>query len=327
MQDSIIGYLLGALDKDELAQFEAQLEIDPDLQAKVRDAARSLLILRRDDDDIEPPQGLTESTCAMVEAAIQGGEVSLRPNRFEVGAHDDSWTLVDVMVACSVLLAACMLFFPAVNNSRYHAQIAGCQNNLRSIGQALIEYSGADPQGLFPRVPETGNMAVAGMYAPTLMSLGFIDNDHNFYCPSSSAAATPRSCSIPCVEEIKRATGETLQVMQLKMGGHYGYTLGVIQNGRLNGIRNRSRNHFALMSDSPAVLETQRETKRAKSSVHRNLLFESGRVRGVCPDTTCWSGDQLYTNDLGVVSAGVHEGDAVIGASNAVPVLRVSYEK
>ena len=66
MHDSIIGYLLGALDEGELARFEAQLEVDPELRAKVRAAARSLEMLGLDDDDIDPPEGLAESTCCFV---------------------------------------------------------------------------------------------------------------------------------------------------------------------------------------------------------------------------------------------------------------------
>lgn len=324
MQDSIIGYLLGALEDDELAQFEAQLENDPQLQAQVREAARSLQVLRYDDDDIEPPQGLTESTCAAVEAMCYDQKVALS-NRFSVGSRDDSWTLVDFIVACSVLLAACLLFFPAVNSSRYHAQVAGCQNNLRSIGRALAEYSSANSQGLFPQVPETGNLAVAGMYAPTLKSFGFVTEDHNFFCPSS-----PRNSelvfAIPNVEEVKQATGQTLEVMQLVMGGDYGYSLGVIgSNGQVRGIRNRSRSNFALMSDSPNTHNAIARSDSEKKDVHRNVLFESGCVRAVCNDIDCWYGDQLYKNDDGKISAGVHDSDAVIGASNAAPIVNVSY--
>ena len=41
MQDRIIGYLLGALDEDELARFEAELRSNPELQAQVRAAGQT----------------------------------------------------------------------------------------------------------------------------------------------------------------------------------------------------------------------------------------------------------------------------------------------
>lgn len=329
MQDSIIGYLLGALDEDELARFEAQLAQDPELQQQVRKAALSLQILKQDADDIEPPPGLAGATCAMVRrfgdhARNVRDRVSRAGSGFEIAAGNDHWTLVDMMVACCVLLAGCLLFFPAVNNSRYHAQIASCQNNLRSIGQALIEYSGADPNNFFPKVPESGNMAVAGMYAPTLKEFGFVVDDHDFFCPSSADIEAELLRRIPSIKDVEQARGETLHVAQRTMGGDYGYTLGV-QNkaGKLCAIKNQSRNDFALMADAPDLVRCSKRKQRRVP--HQNVLFESGGVRLVCIKTDCWCGDSLYTNDRGEVSAGVHESDAVIGASNSSPVVTISY--
>lgn len=320
MQDSIIGYLLGALDEEELAQFEAQLERDPDLQERVREAAQSLKVLRKDPDDIEPPLGLVESTCAFV---YEVGQAALSPvRRFEAGAADNEWTMVDIMVACSVVLAGCLLLFPAINNSRYHAQIAGCQNNLRSIGRALIEYSGADPQGLFPEIPQSGNLAVAGMYAPTLLSHGLVEQDNKFFCPSSIASHEEPVRDIPELSEIHKVRGQQLAVVQLQMGGDYGYTLGVRKNDRVCGVKNQSRTHFPIMSDSPNRFRCDQESL---SKLHRNVLFEGGGVRIVCVETECWFGDQLYTNDRGEVSAGLHDGDAVIGSSGTSPIIFTSY--
>ena len=42
MQESLIGYLLGALDADEAARLEARLEQDPQLQERLRHAAQTL---------------------------------------------------------------------------------------------------------------------------------------------------------------------------------------------------------------------------------------------------------------------------------------------
>ena len=352
MQHSIIGYLLGALDDDEMAKFEAQLKNDPVLQEQVREESRRLACLR-DDDDIEPPPGLAESTCAMVEelrldptpeSTLDSLDLALNQSeavhprreaapvwhgaRSSVG-HDasDNWTLTDALVGCAVVLAACMLFFPAISNSRYHAQITGCQNNLRTIGRALIQYSKADPNGLFPQVPERGNMAFAGMYAPTLKSLGFIEDDSLFHCAASSVGfGRTDNLEIPGVDEVEKAQGEELFFLQRIAGGAYGYSLGVEYNGEIKGIRNRSRNHFALMSDTPTLYKLLTVRPSSRSYVHRNVLFESGCVRVVCIDTECWGGDQLYTNDRGEVSAGVHDADAVIASSATAPLVQtVSY--
>ena len=46
------------------------------------------------------------------------------------------WTILDVVVAGAILVTASLLFFPMVMNSRYAAQLRGCQQNLQQIGLA-----------------------------------------------------------------------------------------------------------------------------------------------------------------------------------------------
>ncbi len=319
MQESLIGYLLGALDADEAARLEARLEQDPQLQQRLRHAAQSLRPLKVDDDDIEPPPGLAQGTCCYVERAKR---LIMPATCYDRVATSPNWTLVDMTIAAGIFLAACLLFFPAINNSRYHAQIAGCQNNLRHIGRALIEYS-ENAQGLFPQVPATGNMAVAGMYAPTLRDLGLILEDHIFLCPASVYSATDVTFRVPAVQEIERARGPTLTALQRTMGGHYGYTLGYITSrGKLRGTLNRHRVYFVLMSDAPGE-SIFRDTSPRGFSMHRNVLFESGHVRQVSNATVCWCEDELYTNDRGEIAAGVHVDDTVIGNSGTAPLLNV----
>ena len=127
------------------------------------------------------------------------------------------------------------------------------------------------------------------------------------------------------MEEVERARGQTLAVMQRRMGGDFGYVLGyTTQQGKLQGIHNQHRTYFALMSDTPS--KSQHCGASAKE-VHRNVLFESGHVRQIPIRTICWRGDQLYTNDYGQVAAGVHVGDTVIGSSGTTPIVHVSLSR
>lgn len=328
MQDRIIGYLLGALDEDELARFEAELRSNPELQAQVRAAERSLDILGCDEDDIDPPDGLADTTC---DAVLGCGHVHARgfgrafaSNRFERGSGDNSWSMLDIVVACCILLIACMLFSPAINNSRQHAQIASCQNNLRAIGNALIEYSWSDPNGYFPKIPERGKLSVAGMYRMALEDSGLLTDDSKYLCAANADSSDPISVPLPTMDEVRRASGKVLAVVQNRMGGDYGYSLGYQKYGNLCGIRNRSRSNFPIMSDSPHRFSCE---DSPRSGAHRNVLFESGGVRVVCNSTECWLGDSLYTNDRGEVSPGIHDADAVIAPSGTAPIVTVSYQK
>jgi len=325
VQENIVGYLLGALDENEMAQFEAELDRDVDLQIRVQDAARSLQVLengRTSDLEDEPPIGLVEATCLQVakaKVAVSGRNRSgsSRSNR-ELVYDTESWSMIDIVVAATVLFVACLLFFPAINNSRFHAEIAGCQNNLLNVGRALIEYSDHSPQGTFPKIPKSGPLGVAGMYAPTLIEHGLITEDHKFFCPSTSSYRSNAELAIPKMPEIAAASpGPARDAMQQNMGGSFGFVLGILDGDKVRGIRNQGRNHFALMTDMP-VCETMPLKRELKK--HCNVLFECGNVRVLPLNAQSWQGDRLYENDNGQVCAGVHENDAVIGASAARPL-------
>ncbi len=327
MQENIIGYLLGALDEVEMAQFEAELDRNVDLQVRVQDAARSLQVLENDYDseDDAPPIGLVESTCLKVANATVsvGRRKTSRKKRAasrsrELGYDAEAWSMIDVVVAASVFFVACLLFFPAIKNSRFHAEIAGCQDNLIHVGRALIEYSGHDPQGEFPKIPKSGPLGVAGMYAPTLLEHGLITESHQFFCASTSSYRSNVDLSIPSISEIAATSpGPARAAIQERMGGSYGFVLGIKEGDQVGGIRNRGRDNFALMTDTPVceIMPLKRELKR-----HCNVLFECGNVRVLPLNTQSWQGDRLYENDNGQISAGVHEDDAVIGASATKPL-------
>ena len=319
VQQNIIGYLLGALDENEIAQFEAELDQNPDLQARVQDAARSLQVFDSDREDIAPPPGLVESTCSAVANIRRDARVSFsRRNReLRPARNDESWSMIDVMVAASVVLVACMLFFPAIQNSRLHAQIAGCQDNFRGIGKALIEYSLHSPNETFPEIPKSGNLSFAGFYAPALIDSGLVTEQHQFFCPSASDIKDARISSIPTIQQFSAACGEELNKMQRDAGGDYTYTMGYMKGDELCGIRNQGRTHFAIMSDVPVceIMPSKRELKRS----HMNVLFECGGVRMIPLHQTSWKGESLFENDHGLMNAGCRDDDVVVGVSYARP--------
>ena len=182
MQENIIGYLLGALDDDEMAEFEAAMESNEELQVRVQDAARSFQILGDDEDESGPPASLVESTMQRI-SATPSSRSRMTPARRELRNTDEAWSLFDVMVAAAVIFVGCMLFVPAIQGSRIHAQIAGCQNNLRNIGFALIDFSADNPHGAFPQIPQERKTGVAGIYAPILLESGYVAEDHNCLLP------------------------------------------------------------------------------------------------------------------------------------------------
>ena len=314
MQENIIGYLLGALDDDEMARFEAELEADSDLQLLVQDAARSLQVLG-DDTALEPPPGLLEATTTRIREFVPS-QMAVR--REPVG-DSGSWSLFDMIVAASVLFVGCMLFVPAIQGSRIHAQIAGCQDNLRDIGRALIQFSENDERHAFPGIPNDRRTGIAGIYATKLREAGFLTEEHNFYCPSYSRQDLCMEESIfqiPSLEDFSKVHGPALARLQASAGGTYGYILGFFKDGSVQAVRNEDRHHYAICADQPSC-EAQ---PNHQPLTHRNVLFETGAVRLFPCSLVEWNEDRLFEDALGRVQAGVDKNDIVIGASATRPV-------
>lgn len=226
------------------------------------------------------------------------------------------WTLPDFVVAAGVCLAAACLFFPAIVNSRYHSQLASCQNNQRELGTALINYSDVT-NGFFPTIPAKGKFSVAGIYAPKLADKGLIQDARRFLCPAKGSTVVLK---IPPLTDIAQARGPRLVKLQRQMGGDYAYTLGFVEKGRLQGIRNNSRSNTPLLADAP--LENTRNIAIGTHGRGQNVLFEDGHVEFLA--TRFRPGverqDDLFFNDDGFVHAGLHASDAVLAPSEASPM-------
>jgi hypothetical protein len=248
--------------------------------------------------------------------------VSLGPVSYaDLLATRASWSLADFIVAAGVFLAASMLFFPAISNSRNQAQLAMCRNNLRQIGVSLSQFSDLNG-GYFPKVATSGNLAAAGVYAPQLMEAGLLTDSKQLLCPSSplKSQGGPQF-RVPKLDELIRARGRGLIVLQRQMGGSYGYNLGYVADGRYHATRNRGRTYFAILSDAPSFY-SQQMTSRNHGGCGQNVLFESGTVKYLkfeAPSDLL--GDDVFHSDRGLVEAGRSPDDAVIGGSATPPLL------
>ncbi len=313
MREHLIGYLLSALEPDEHQTVEAQLSRDPQLKRELDLLARSLHPLACDREHYHAPLGLAHRTCEFVAEQAQ-----ILPAPSTPAYAPSSWRLSDMVVAAGIFLAATMLFFPAVNQSRFAARLLGCQNNLRELGMGLTNYSDLH-QGYFPDIPAEGECAAAGIYATKLVEGGFLANPRVIICPASSLADSEDELLVPTSYELKRAQGPRLIVLQKRMGGSYGYNIGYVSGGKYHATKNLHRPRFALMADAPGVDAPIRSLNHGDCG--QNVLFEDLHVQYL---TTCKARgckDNIYVNDDGQVAAGKHLNDAVVGASHAKPVI------
>jgi hypothetical protein len=317
MRDQLLGYLLDAIEPAEREEIEARLLMDAELQDDLACLRRKLAVL--DDDECEPPSGLAARTCNYVAARAT---VSPKPVPAPVG----TWRVQDIIVGGGILLAACMLVFPAVAHSLSTARINSCQNNLRAIGVALAQYSEYNG-GFFPLVPKEGPLAAAGMYAPVLFDLNLVPAPAVLVCPSSQLADERETFTVPTIVQVIQVPESELSRLQSRMGGSYGYTFGYNDNGYYHGHRNLGRANFALMADAPGEQSGDRSPNH--SGVGQNVLFEDMHVAFLKHCRLSGCDDHIYINRDGYVGAGIGSNDAVIGRSSDRPITfqRVSAQQ
>ena len=312
MRDHLIGYLLDALDPEEHELVEAHLSRDPQLKRELDVISRGLLLLSIDKAHYDPPAGLAHRTCEFV--ALQA-RVRLAPQP----AHSASrWSMADMLVAAGLFLAATMLFFPAMNQSRFAARLLSCQNNLREIGIGLTNYS--DLHGhYFPDIPPEGQLSAAGIYATKLVEGGFLANPQVIICPASALADGIVEFRVPTSNDLQNAPRAQLVRLHRQMGGSYGYNLGYVANGRYQATKNLRRPTFALMADAPSTAPPFRSLNHGDCG--QNVLFEDAHVQYLTTCNARGCEDNIFLNDDGEMAPGKHQDDAVVGASHARPFL------
>jgi hypothetical protein len=354
MRDHLLGYLLGALEPAEHELVESRLWqsrlgpsrtgescLDDDSRSNCDDppggslehdlaCLREKLDVLDDGGPYEPPAGLAARTCAYVASRTAAPSLLCAASRGGSPEHlagpSGGWRLPDMLVGSGIFIAACMLLFPAIANSRFTARRAACQNNLRTIGVALESYSDFHG-GYFPLVPERGPLAAAGIYAPLLRDLGLLDDPAVLICPASSLAQECERFIVPTVEELRTASESRLAGLWRVMGGSYGYTFGYVADGGYHAHRSAGRPYFALMADAPETpvghaLGGQAAVAGAShDACGQNVLFEDGHVAFLNQCRLSGCDDHIYVNRHGYVGPGIGPDDAVIGRSSAQPVL------
>lgn len=332
MHEDLLGYLLGALSDDEQRCVEEALAVDPRLRSELERLRASLEPLDSLSDQQSPPSGLVDRTLD----AIERHEEANRPAPRGVSrsraaapaaeAQDGSVLhagLSDVshgIVLALVGLVAATLLLPALANSRYQARINGCQNNLRVIGNLLIDDS-LRHDGSYILVPLSGNRAFSGIYAPKLLEQQLISADTtSLICPGVGRSEQWESWSVPTLERIDKATGAELDRLQRQAGGSYAYIVGYVdEQGCYRPIRNQSRPNFPLLGDAPSFhLEGRQSANHGGRG--QNIFFEDGRVRFVTKLEHLVADDPIR-NRCGNPEYGLDADDAVMLPSSMPPVI------
>ncbi len=327
-QEQLFGYLLDALEDDERQQLHNQLARDPELRQQLESLKAVLGPMELTREPIEPPPGLARRTCHQV--AVQNARPApaarlhaMRPDAsLDGGPARFSW--LDVAAAAGILVAASLLIFPAIQNSRIQARTAQCAQNLHSIYQGLAHYSEAFG-GFLPSAPPSDRLAVSGGFAPILQSTGYLNDPRQLLCPGSPMADLPEF-TVPSAEQIRSMPeGEQLEAVLALLAPSYSMSLGYEQDDRFQGLRNMGRSDFALISDVPA--SQSRDFHSDNHAGGQNVLFEGGNVRYVTAPISTVGHDHYYLNAAGRVGPGLNPHDSVIPPAGRLPIVYANYRQ
>jgi hypothetical protein len=182
LHQQLLGHLLGALDEDEERYVDVRLERDDDYCREFTRWRRRLSRLEALRPDFEPPCGLADRTCRLVDA-YRSNEVANGSRRSPIRmspcvappSHASRIAWPDVAAVVVLATLACALLLPAIDGSRIHAKLAACQDGMRHYAVELNEYG--DTQGEIdkPQCPYTPLAGLAGLSPPGPPSWGFDD--------------------------------------------------------------------------------------------------------------------------------------------------------
>jgi len=119
-----------------------------------------------------------------------------------------------------------------------------------------------------------------------------------------------------------------LRWLQRVAGGHYAYSLGVVDNSHYLPPKYENRASFAVLGDAP--VKGSHVTDRVDAGEMRwshgegaNLLYEDGSVRYFHPTHMLSLPDHPYMNHRGSIEAGVNIDDAALAPSWRPPFIGV----
>ncbi|MEO1614549.1 MAG: H-X9-DG-CTERM domain-containing protein [Planctomycetota bacterium] len=334
MREDLLGYLLGALEPDEMQRVSEWLKNNPEGQQQLRDLERSLRPL---EDGFEAIEGPSEDLLARTMASLPKG---LPPQADEQSANGGSpvqpvslsgidvnressrsrnrWNLLDSvsgLISVATLLA---LLLPTIASDRFEARKTLCQEQLRELGTSLRQYVSYNDQGRLPQVAPEGPEAFAGIYAMRLADAGLLTNPSMRWCPSADFPDTAKQYTLPTVKELETLSVNELKNVQGLAGGHYAYTLGVVDERGYSPPRFQSRARFAVMADAPLFGDPS-DLKSGVRFSHGdegvNVLYEDGSVRFVRIGEFVSLQDHPFQNHSGEWEAGVNIDDASLAPS------------
>ncbi|MBI86413.1 MAG: hypothetical protein CMJ81_24710 [Planctomycetaceae bacterium] len=243
MRELLLGYLLGALNKTEQASVEERVKRDPQFREELKCLAVSLRPSQVERGMFPAPEGLAQQTIELVTKYIDQEKTNSVRRRISTRrqgrARTHCWSLPDVMMAGGVAVAAALLFFPTIANSRFQSGITGVQNHKRMLYLPVRNDDNASHGHLSQPVVQK-QQAFVGADAPIHQQ-----DPAWFLHPRSTSA---ESLKLSTAEQSQSGSGPVLRLVQETLPDRYGYTLGYNLIDRYQPTRQQPRSHSDIIS-------------------------------------------------------------------------------
>jgi len=214
MQEDLLGYLLNALEPDEMRRVELWLRGNEEAQRELARLERTLGRLDENEpaedlsaSDLMPPADLVSRTLANLPPMPPMPEAEKPDDSFEVadvearifsnlsfsevseGGSSSAWSLRDWAASVTAAVILIAISVPALSEGRFAARKVACQDHLRELGLAMTQFAGRNAQSRLPSVAPDGYQAFAGVYALRLHEAGLLNDPRITLCPSIDRAA------------------------------------------------------------------------------------------------------------------------------------------
>ena len=329
--EDLLGYLIGALEPDELTAIETRLQSSPETRERLKELRRSLLPLEAALEPGFPPLGLAERTIALLKSHLAALEANALPASdvlapsTPVLAIDQPLNPAALRVAEAVERAPDRSLPRAPRDEPEIRRIGGrfrpdllvacgiaffaCGLLFTAIGKARSQYQLLACQANL----RTLHVALTG-YAEThdgrYPQISADSTADSFAATLDEAGQLPAGSRVGCPAEPSRLTQDAVA---------YTYSLGfVTPTGGLVGLRRPVQtvgesDLMPIAADFPTQTATPTAGPLCAHAPVMNVLCVGGNVRSTTSPLIGPNGDDIYRNLHGQVAAGVGQADVVLG--------------